>query len=237
LALNLPNHGDLNWDVLINQDLTTLDTNQTSHAGNTGNPHAVTAGQVGAVKGAVALTVAAAAPSAPASNDLWFNTTTKLWNFYNGTAFTAQSQTPVGGGTPTNVVAGTGSADGTSSVAAREDHVHGNAALPSRPALYGFSMPGPAAVRVAAAVILAPLASTVTAFQARIGAGSGVTVQLVLNGTAVGPVSAVLAQTTVNTVVTPAINLVAGDQLGLQILNAGTGASDLSVMCTAAFTG
>lgn len=141
MSVTLPNHGDLNWDVTLDSAIEGIDTRLTSHVGSTSNPHSTTAQQVGAVAGVVTLTVSSSTPSNPLTNDLWFNSTAQVWERFNGTSFVPQPQTAVGGGTPLALTAGGASNDGSSNTAAREDHVHGLAAMGSttdiKPIVFG----------------------------------------------------------------------------------------------------
>lgn len=138
---------------------------------------------------------------------------------------TADIQTVVLAGAPSG---------GISTKVARADHAHG---LTQTPAPLGLGAAGPLTARTDNIEIITPRPVSITGYQARIAAGSGTTVQLLVDGTAVtGSMSGGLSQT-VSTVAFAAVAVTRGHRIGLQIVAGGSGASDVSVMLDAVFTG
>jgi hypothetical protein len=103
------------------------------------------------------------------------------------------------------------------------------------PAPIGLGMPGACTVRTSYIEFLVPRPTSVTGFQSRVNSGSGVSVQLLKNGSAAGTNAAGVFTTPITTSFT-AVTFVRGDRIGVQITNAGTSAADLSVLLDATFT-
>lgn len=122
---------------------------------------------------------------------------------------------------------------GTADRVARADHTH---TLAQTPAPFGLGAAGPLTVRTDNIEIITPRPLTLSGYQARIMAGSGTTVQLLVDGAAVtGSTSGSLSQTVVAVSFTP-VAVARGHRIGMKIVTAGSNASDLSVMLDAMFT-
>jgi hypothetical protein len=111
----------------------------------------------------------------------------------------------------------------------------GSNTITGEPATIGFGMPGACTVRTSNIEYLVTRPLSLTGFLSRINAGTGVSVQLLKNGASAGNPS-VGVFTTPTTQTFTAVAFVRGDRLGVQITNAGSSASDLSVSCDATFT-
>jgi hypothetical protein len=91
-----------------------------------------------------------------------------------------------------------------------------------------FHVSGSLTTGVKTAEFIAPFAMTVTSMRGRCAAGSGATYRPSKNGgTADGTTSAATGTTVVTTA--QSVSLAAGDRLTVNVVNAGTSASDLSV--------
>jgi hypothetical protein len=111
----------------------------------------------------------------------------------------------------------------------------GSNTITGEPVTIGFGMPGACTVRTSNIEYLVTRPLSLTGFLSRINAGTGVSVQLLKNGASAGNPS-VGVFTTATTQTFAAVAYARGDRLGVQITNAGSSASDLSVSCDATFT-
>jgi hypothetical protein len=112
---------------------------------------------------------------------------------------------------------------------------YGSNTITGEPVTIGFGMPGACTVRTSNIEYLCSKPLSLTGFLSRVNAGSGVSVQLLKNGSAAGTNAAGVFTTAITTSFT-AVAFARGDRMGVQITNAGSSASDLSVSCDATFT-
>jgi hypothetical protein len=111
----------------------------------------------------------------------------------------------------------------------------GSNTITGEPATFSFYLDGVVTVGVSNIEILIPRAMSLTGLYARVASGSGVTVQLMKDGIAVGPAEAGVFTTTIGPTFA-AVAFAAGSRLGLQVTNAGTSATNLAVSTQSTFT-
>lgn len=84
---------------------------------------------------------------------------------------------------------------------------------------------------------ICPVAGTISPMRGRCSAGSGATYRLVKNGASNMNTSSATGTTVVSTTLSTNNTVAAGDRVQLEIVSAGTGATDLSVTAALVITG
>lgn len=100
-----------------------------------------------------------------------------------------------------------------------------------------FHVQGALTTGVKTPEFIAPFAGTITPMQGRCSAGSGVTYRLVKNGSSNMTTSGSTGTTVVSTTVSTNNTVAAGDRVQIEVVNAGTSGTDLSVTALLTTTG
>ena len=100
-----------------------------------------------------------------------------------------------------------------------------------------FHIPGSLTTGVKTPEFICPVAGTVTPMRGRCSAGSGVTYRLVKNGSTNMDTSSATGTTVVSTTLSTNNTVAAGDRVQIEVVNAGTGGTDLSVTAAMVVTG
>jgi hypothetical protein len=100
-----------------------------------------------------------------------------------------------------------------------------------------FHLQGSLTTGVKTPEFISPVAGTVTPMRGRCSAGSGVTYRLVVNGSTNMDTSSSTGTTVVSTTLSTSNTISAGDRVQLEVVNAGTGGTDLSVTAAVLITG
>ncbi len=112
--------------------------------------------------------------------------------------------------------------------------IHADAGIDGYFSPISYHFPGAVSTGLKTPEYLAPVAMEITLMYGRVSAGSGVTYRPVKNGATNGTTSGATGTTSVST--GQSLSLAAGDRLQLEVVNAGSGASNLSVTTWAKVT-
>ena len=100
-----------------------------------------------------------------------------------------------------------------------------------------FHLQGSLTTGVKTPEFISPVAGTVSPMRGRCSAGSGVTYRLVKNGASNMNTSSSTGTSVVSTTLNTNNTVAAGDRVQLEVVNAGTGGTDLSVTAALVVTG
>jgi hypothetical protein len=100
-----------------------------------------------------------------------------------------------------------------------------------------FHLPGAQTTGVKTPEFISPVAGTITPMRGRCSAGSAVTYRLVKNGASNMDTSAGTGTSVVSTTLSTNNTVAAGDRIQLEVVNAGSGGTNLSVTAALLITG
>jgi hypothetical protein len=100
-----------------------------------------------------------------------------------------------------------------------------------------FHSPGTLSVGVKTPEFICPVAGTISPMRGRVSVGSGATYRLVKNGSSNMDTASATGTTVVSTTLSTNNTVAAGDRVQLEIVNAGTSASNLSVTAALVVSG